>query len=102
VAARHGAADLDPRDRFIQRPYTNERLLRAISAKRRLQRPNWVSYSSAPSRPPTTSASRWLLIVPPKLMDTGNAGRDHVRCFRQQFILTDGTLADLHVPVEQK
>jgi len=61
-----------------------------------------VSLASAASTTASTSARTWFLIFLPKLVDTGNADGNHIRCLGQQLILIGGAIDNFHVTVEQK
>ena len=54
------------------------------------------------SRLASTSAIYGFPMLSPKLVDTGNAGRDHVRCFCQQLILIGCVVGNLDVAIEQE
>jgi hypothetical protein len=75
----------------------------ATSGGGRVQRSRLVSVKTPASSswPASTSARPWLLICPPKLVDTGNAGRDHVRCLRQQLMFIVCVI-DLHVAADAR
>jgi hypothetical protein len=58
------------------------------------------SVASAASWSASTSAIRRLLMIPPKLVNTGHADRDHIRCICQQLILIGRTIGNYHVTIE--